>query len=232
MKKVLTGLALIILLFAVSGCISYSEETWLNDNGSGKLKMEIGVNESLMNMAAKEGNGDPFSEDKIKSSFKNNKNVKIINAKSYNKDGNRVLQMVLEFKSFKSLEASMNNKNSSSNPGFIGHITMTKNKKGQIVFDRVLALNSPSSSEKKSDDAAIGEMMNGLLANYVWKYTVHFPYKVISANTADEYIDHKTNTVRWDFALTSLAKKPQKMRAVLRPYNFFEAILHTLNLYN
>lgn len=78
----------------------------------------------------------------------------------------------------------------------------------------------------------MGSEASSIFSKYVWKYTVHFPYKVISANTADDYIDRKTNTVSWDISLLSISKKPQKMTVVLRPYNFFEAILHRFNLYN
>jgi hypothetical protein len=237
MKRILLGLILLTSILAMTGCLNYSEETWLNQNGSGKLKMEIAISEAFMSMSGQNGEV-PFSLEKMQQSFKGAKGVKLISSKSYNKNGNRVMELMIEFKSLKSLEAWMSRDNQSGDPGFIGKTTMTKNKKGQVVYSRVLAFNTESASPSKKGDqddpnAAMGEeMMSGLFANYVWQYTIHFPYKVISANTANNYIDRKTNTVRWDLPLSALAKKPQHMQAVLRPYNFFESILHALHLYN
>jgi hypothetical protein len=234
-KKVLIGSFLFILMLSLTGCISYSEESWLNKNGSGKITMEIGINEGLIAMATEDNGEEPFSIGKIEKQFKGKKGLKLINAKAFNKEGNKIIQLEIEFKSLKALEDFMNSENPSGTAGFVGQTNMTKNKKGQITYSRILSFNSGNTSNNNDENghSAMGEqMMDGLLANYVWQYTIHFPYKVISANTADDYINHKTNTVRWDFSLASLAKKPQTMKAFLRPYNFFESVLHKIKLYN
>lgn len=230
MKKMRLGLVLLISLMMVSGCINYSEETWLKGNGSGRMKMAIGISEALMSMSPEEGGEGAFSDEGIKNAFKGKKGIRMKSAKTYNKDGNKVMDLEIEYESLKALEALGN----SDNTSFIGKITLKKNKKGQLVFTRVLTFSSPNAEKEKDEEySAMGEeMMAGLFANYVWRYTVHFPYKVISANTSDDAIDRKTNTVKWDVSLASLIKKPQKMTAVLRPYNFFESVLHRLNLYH
>lgn len=228
MKKVILGLVLVLSLLIISGCINYSEETWLRENGSGKMKMEFAINEAIID--SETSSNEPSSMEQIKKSFSDKKDIKLISAKTFNKDGNQVMQMEIEYKSLKALEAL---NNSEGNTSFIGKITIRKNKKGQLIFTRVLSLNSPGSknSEQNNEFSQMGEqMMNSMFSNYVWKYTVHFPYKVISANTADDYIDRKTNTIKWDVSLLSVSKKPQKMTAVLKPYNFFEGILRKLNL--
>lgn len=227
MRKLFLGLILFSTVLLMTGCYHYTEETWLRENGSGKMKMEIALNEALMNMASESNNEEPFSENKVKNTFKGKKDIKLLSTKSFNKDGNRVIQMELEFKSLKALEALNNSEDNSS---FIGKMTMAKNKKGQVIFTRVLSMNSGGSTNGTDSEFA-DQMMASIFANYNWKYSIHFPYKVISANTADSHINRKTNTVQWEIPLSSIAKKPQQMTAVLRPYNFFEYILYKLNLY-
>ncbi len=59
-------------------------------------------------------------------------------------------------------------------PGYLGKITFTKNKKGQLVFNRNLA-----GTESDETDEVDPSMFSG----FSWKYKMHFPTKVINVNT-------------------------------------------------
>ena len=234
MKKILFGVVFIIVALFVTGCINYNEEAWLNSNGSGKIKMEISINSALMNMGSDEDTSLPYSEDEIKKQFTDNKNLKLNTIKTFSKDDSEVIQIEFEFNSIKDLEALKNTSAESTIPGFLGQISLEKDKKGLLNFSRTLEFDSPNSSQTQtgsenestgSEFSAMGEQMaTAMFSNYKWKYTIHFPFKIVSANTADEFIDQKTNTVKWEFSLVTLNKKAQKMEVVLRPYNTFEQI--------
>lgn len=204
MKTKLLYLLLSLLPILLVGCVSYSEETWFNTNGSGKMTMEISAPEQFIAMMAEQNSADPFSQEAIAKPFKGNKGIKLGEVKTYNQDGNRIT--VLNFE-FSSLEALGNVKNENGEaPGYLSKITFTENKKGQLVFTRTLA-----GTESDGTDEVDPSMLSG----FNWTYKIHFPSKVINANTANNYIDTKTNTVVWEIPFSSLFKGPQTMTATI-----------------
>ena len=58
-------------------------------------------------------------------------------------------------------------------------------------------------------------LVQGMFSGYSWKYTVHLPTRVVSANTADEDIDDGNNTVTWNVELGSVMNEPFTMTATL-----------------
>lgn len=205
--KLLLFLLLPVLLI---GCINYSEETWLNSDGSGKIAMEISMSEQLLAMMAGQSNADPLSPEELTKSFKGVKGIKVGEVKTYHKDGNQIAAVNFEFSS---LEALNNIKSGSGTPGFLGKISFTKNKKGQLVFNRTI--DKMELGETDSGDALSGQMAAAMFSSYSWKYTIHFPSKVISANTGNENINAKTNTVVWEIPLSAFIQNSQVMTATL-----------------
>ena len=65
----------LLSLFLVS-CIEYHEKMKLNYNGSGELTFAFGLNEALINMGGNDNKDlQDFSEDKIKESYKNKREL-------------------------------------------------------------------------------------------------------------------------------------------------------------
>jgi hypothetical protein len=214
-------LLLLLLPVLLIGCINYSEETWINDNGSGKISMEISISEQLLEVMAGQSNADPFSPDELTKSFKGVKGIKVGEVKTYHKDGNQIAAVNFEFSS---LEALNNIKSGNGTPGFIGKISFAKNKKGQLVFTRTI--DKMELGEADSDNALSGQMAAAMFSSYNWKYTIHFPSKVISANTGKENINTKTNTVVWEIPLSAFIQNSQAMTATLAaPNPWFHIII-------
>ena len=66
-------------------------------------------------------------------------------------------------------------------------------------------------------------LKEGMFSGYSWKYTVHFPARVVSANTADEDIDRETNTVAWEIDLGSAMNESFTMTTTLEPPGGYSA---------
>ena len=223
MKNFKMMLLLLVPLFLI-GCVNYSEETWLNSNGSGKMSMEISISEQFVAMMTQEGSSNPFSQKELAKPFKGVKGIKLGEVKTYHKDGNQVVAMNFEFESLKALQ---NVKSSDGTPGFLGKITFTKNKQGQMVFKRTIEQTNmgqsdpteQTDSENGLDSDLQNQMSAAMFSGYYWKYTVHFPSKLINATT--DTIDKKTNTVVWEIPLSDLSTKSHVMTATIEaPMNW------------
>lgn len=198
-------IALFILISVTSGCINYTEETWLKDDLSGRMSFKMELAEELYAMASQ--GQQPFDSKEFGKMFEV-KGIKLTEYKTYTEAGNQVL--AVDF-TFLSLEALKNIKANNDGFAFIGKVSATKNKKGQLVFTRIIS-NNQDASEVNSFTAS-------LFSKGKFKITVHFPFKIISANTSDKLIDLKNNTVTWEFSFLSTMLKPQEMTAVLEPFN-------------
>jgi len=188
-----------VILVTMTGCIGYSEEMWINDNGSGKVDVEVKIAESI---ATASGQNNPLSDENLKKTFENVKGIKVTEMKSFKEDGNEVAVIAFNFDSLEALREL-----NKAKPGFIGETTLTKNEKGQIVFERKLGSGS------ESQDPQQQAMAKALFSQYVWTYKIHFPYIVASANVEKESIDKSSNTVTWSVPMTNI--QSQTMTATL-----------------
>jgi lipopolysaccharide export LptBFGC system permease protein LptF len=218
-------LFLLLLPLLLIGCINYSEETWIHSDGSGKIAMEISTSEQFAALMAGQSGSDPFSPKELAQPFKGVKGIQLKNVKTFHKNGNIIAAVNFEFSS---LDAFNRIKNGSSSPGFLGQISLSKDKKGRFIFTRTIDKMELSQGKEKgeadSNDNLAGNMSAALLSGYTWKYTVHFPAKVLNANTANDNINGQTNTVTWDLPLSDIVKSPQTMTAT------FEAPLPWLTI--
>jgi hypothetical protein len=225
--KNLKLLFLLLLPLLLVGCINYSEEAWLNADGSGKISMEISTSQQLIALMSQQGNGNPFSQEEVAKPFTGVKGIKLGEVKSYPKDGNQVAVVNFEFSSLQALQSV---KDGNGAPGFLGKISFTKNKKGQLIFSREIEKmklgNTADAEQTDSDSDLAGQMSAAMLAGYNWKYKVHFPASVVSANTAKENIDARTNTVVWEIPLSSIAQGSQTMTATIKaPFPWLTMII-------
>jgi hypothetical protein len=115
------------------------------------------------------------------------------------------------------LEALRNVKNLDGTPSFLGQINFGKNKKGQLVFSRTIdKIDLGQKEEAGEENDLAGQMSAAMLSGYNWKYTIHFPAKVIGANTANENINANTNTVIWEIPLSTFSQGPQTLTATIQ----------------
>jgi len=202
-------LLLILPFLLVLSCIEYEEEMWVNNDGSGKIKMKISMPKFLSEYET-EGEGiSSFDGENVKKKFEEIDGLTLIDSKSYEEDEKNVIEMVVKFDSFEILAKANEEED---NKLFIGDIKMEKDGDGRIVFKRTVSMEDSSKSEADKESE---KLMAAMFGQYKFSYIVHFPNKVIEANTSDDNIDQKLNTVKWTFPLTSIISAPQEMVATL-----------------
>ena len=202
-------LLLILPFLLVLSCIEYEEEMWVNKDGSGKIKMKISMPQFLAEYDT-EGEGiSSFDEENVKKKIEEIDGLTLIESKSYEENEKNVIEMVVKFDSFEILEKANEEED---NQLFIGDIKMEKDEDDRIVFKRTISMEDSSKSEADKESE---KLMAAMLGQYKFSYMVHFPNKVIEANTSDDNIDQKSNTVKWTFSLASIISAPQEMVATL-----------------
>jgi hypothetical protein len=186
-----------LLLLLLAGCVDYSEELWLNRNGSGRVKMLVGVLTTYEN------------KQEI-NRYLDQPGISLISKSVYRKD--KYTYYRLDFR-FSSLEAFNNLNEQVSNADFFGRITLKKEEDGTITFKRRIALGSVS-----GDDDEIEQLIfQHPLGNLKWSYKLHLPWKIIKANATVANIDLKENTVSWEYLTSYLWNKSQTMTVSMQP---------------
>jgi hypothetical protein len=185
-----------LVLLIMAGCVDYTEELWLNKDGSGNVKMLIGV---LTN----------YENQKEINRLLDQPGITLISKSVYRKDNYTYYK--LEFR-FKSLEAFNSLNDQVSNADFFGRITLNKEKDGTISMRRQISLGSMNADEDEIEQ--LFKSMN--VDNLKWRYKMHLPWKIVSSNAAPGNVDYKENTVSWEYQIRYLWNKSQIMTAQMK----------------
>ena len=216
---------LVVSLFLISGllgCIGYEEELWIEKDGTGKVEFRIVLAEMLTKMMDK-NDETPLNEEKLKEQFTNIDGVRVDEAKTYEKEGKKILSVKLSFDSWKSLTDIDIDTDDKAN--FWGKISLKEDEDGHVIFSRIVQMNDNNTNENEEEENPFAAgLMTKMLSGFSWKYIVHFPTTVVSANAADEDVDKEANTVIWETSLLSLSEGPFTMTAKLEKPT-------TMNLY-
>ena len=218
-------LLLLAVIPALNSCLSYEEELWVNRDGSGSAHFRIIVSQMLAQVL-KETNEIPSLEGSLTTELKEIDGLRVVEAKAYERAGNSIWAVKVDFDSWEHLKDI---RRSTENGGqdsldFLGVVSLKKDEKERLVYSRTVGTRKQKGgdTEKETKEenpfTALGAgLMQGMLSGYTWKYTVHFPAQVVSANTADEDIDKLNNTVTWQVSLGSVVNEPYTMTAILDP---------------
>ena len=227
-KNVYTVLLLLAVTPILSACLSYEEELWVRRDGSGSVHFRI-IFSSELGQVLKE-NEELFDiEASLTRIFKEIEGLEVNEAGTYERTGNVVVAIKLDFDSWKrfidvqeSLEAD-----GQDLPDVLGVVTLSSDEEGRLVFSRIVGNGDHERADaiqKKMGNRfeslvadLMQELMHGVMSGYAWKYTVHFPARVVSSNAADEDVDRQNNTVTWQFSANSIMKAPYTMTAVVEP---------------
>lgn len=186
-----------LLLVLLTGCVDYTEELWLNKDGTGKAKLVIGVISSYENPEELNRFLDQPGISLISKSVSRKQNYTYYN---------------LYFK-FNSLEAFNSLNDQVSNADFFGRITVNKEDDGTVTMNRRISLGSISSEDDEFEQL-ISKLSQG---NFTWHYKMHLPWKIISSNADQVNIDYKKNTVTWEYQTAYLWNRPQTMTVMMKP---------------
>lgn len=186
-----------LLLFLLAGCVDYTEELWLNKNGSGRVKMTIGV---LTN----------YENKQEINRYLNQPGISLISKSVYRKG--KFTFYNLDFR-FKSVESFNNLNDEISNADFLGRITLTREKDGAISFKRKIALGSLSSEDDEIEQIILSQSQG----NLKWRYKLHLPWNIIRSNAAPSNVDLKARTIVWEYQTSHLWNKSQAMLVRMEP---------------
>ncbi len=189
-------LCLFPVFLCLLGCIQYEEEMWLNRNGSGYTQMHITVNSNYQNT-------DTISK------YANIKGIHLQNFKTYRNEGNTYYDIELKFDNLQAFNA-LNDQDAIAH--FIGKSEIIKEKRGLLKFRRVISLGS---TELNDEDAMADLFQTIFTVNRNWRYTLHLPYAIVSANSDPSNIDYKKNIVRWNYEIAYLWNKDQTMEVTM-----------------
>ncbi len=205
MKKLIMAAAL--LLF--SGCVKYNEELWFNKDLSGRIKVDVTVEEKIARSIEKTGL-DIFTQEGVEELYGGIDGVRVIEMNSTTEGTNRHTAFTL---SFDTLESLQHIANAMKDTEFLGFITIEKNPSGSSSFARQMVMR------KDARNLITPEQMNSI----DWNFMVHFPGKVLEANTPPGR-ERVKDTRSWVYSLRELANDPQTMKATFAPVSSFDIV--------
>ncbi len=185
-----------LLLLLLAGCVDYSEELWLHKDGSGRVKMVVGV---LTN----------YTNEQEINRYMDQPGIIPISKSIYRKDDFTFYS--LEFK-FKSLEAFNNLNDQITNANFLGKINLSKQKDGTILMSRRIELGSSPLEEDEIENLIFTKAAKGLK----WRYKLHLPWKIVKANADPTNVNADTGIVSWEYETRHLWNKHQVMSVEMK----------------
>jgi len=213
-------ISVFFVLIALCGCVDYEQQTYLNEDMSGRVNISLSMNaqeamkavmskieaqrqsqpagtKPLMSDLAKQAKvslGTEVSDKDFMDAF----NVSAIKKKTYKKSETGDITTVsldVEFDDIRKLFEDKKN------------VTVTKNKDGSITYTEYFE----PIAQKNKDARGNAELLKGSR----FKYVLHMPRDIISANT--NKIDK--NTAEWDLPLAAAYKKDFHITATMRAEN-------------
>ena len=212
MKKKMLPL-LIIMLFLLVGCVEYNEEMWLNPDGSGKVSLRLVHRSNYANT----------QEIMRKSELPG---IHLISSQVQKNGPFMVYKVTFKFDNIE----SFNRISEEPTPAdFLGQISINKNSEGHLVYKRRISLGGSEilepGTESDSIDINLLSDPDDILASIYkkqqkdypkWNYTIHLPWKIISASTTADKIDYKNKTVSWEFDTEQMWNKSELMTVEMK----------------
>ncbi len=172
---------LLVASLVLAGCMNMQQELWFNPDGSGKFSMDIGMSESLVNMAeVSGGTGIPTEQDfKQQIVGSNQDDLKNVEAKTYTKDGFVHYTVSADVSDMGKFFASSQN----NSQGFA--MTLEKLANGNSSFKQSINMNSALGSGSGLDTSAadMASMMGAAMEGQYWTLRVHVPNMVNTNGT-------------------------------------------------
>ena len=204
---------LIIMLFLLVGCVEYNEEMWLNPDGSGKVSLRLVHRSNYANT----------QEIMRKSELPG---IHLISSQVQKNGPFMVYKVTFKFDNIE----SFNRISEEPTPAdFLGQISINKNSEGHLVYKRRISLGGSEilepGTESDSIDINLLSDPDDILASIYkkqqkdypkWNYTIHLPWKIISASTTAEKIDYKNKTVSWEFDTEQMWNKSELMTVEMK----------------
>jgi len=211
--KRLASVGCLFLLVFLSGCIEYTEEIWVNDDGSGTLELDLGMSEMLMQMGDDEGAGGPFGDlrekfGQMEEDASRDPNLKSISFNEYTENAmaHVVIRMeLLDITKIGDLPEQMvleEESQEEDKPAPEMEVTITRNSSGNYAFSQILQIIPPPKDED-DEPATEGEdfgrsMIVAMFADKYFTVILHGP-EILFTN-GEISSDQTTSTWQIPFA--------------------------------
>ena len=213
----------VLILLLCSGCINYEQETFLNEDLSGRIEIHMFVNpKSAMDAVLKKADKDaklPFNLDeglseatyKMKFDVKeedllkefNKEAIKNKSFRKVEKDGIAHFYLTVEFYDIRKLFADKD------------VLLITEDQDDFITYIQFFV--SPKKAKDKKEDKT-ADLSPEFFKGFSFKYILHMPQDIVSANTDRIY----KNTATWEFPLEKIMNnKNFYIKATMKGRNKF-----------
>jgi hypothetical protein len=213
MKKnrlILIGM-LILLTFLLSGCLSITQEIWVNADGSGKIKIDMGLGEIFFQMGDS-STSNPLED--MKTSFQAETGTKNLKVSEYTDDKAQMRHVVIEFEVDNVEQYMLQSASQNSTMG--APMTLEKLANGNYLLKQTISNPSPDTTGGEMDQAT-KDMMADYFKDVYWTVTVHVP-SIVSTNgtqsgqtvewkipMGDLFLGGKTEDLSLEYSLTPAA---------------------------
>lgn len=197
--------ALVLFALLLGGCINIQQEYWLYEDGTAKVRMDIGMSQALLSMGATSGSDsttNPFED--LKSEFNDtNPNIKNVQVREYADDDLQHFEVIFEVPDFEKFLKEQASQGSEFN------ITLTRTPDDSILFKQITQLDTGGEASGLDVDS-----MGPVFKDMFWSVTVHVP-QVVSTN--GERLDN--STVQWKIPMADIfsGKAPGELTMVYKP---------------
>lgn len=209
----------LLILSTLAGCISYEEEIWIAEDGTGRLHSTIIFSKKVTQFMSDSAAGIPTPED-IKKRSEQSEGVDLDTVRTYEEDGKIHLALEMRFSDFSALK-KLQGRGQQNNANLFGDARIKRTDNGDLEFRRSVQVGK--GNDNSPGDIFSQQLIRALLAGDTWKYTVHFPTTVAATNAPNW--DAKSRVLSWQFDLVELSEEPGLMRATLSSSHFDEALL-------
>lgn len=181
-KRIVT-LAASVLALALASCINVEQDIWINEDGSGRVKMDMGVSKQMMEMVKGLGEGaegaDPFDTAEQKKKLEANPNVKSVKVET--KEGEKFTHFIydIELKDITKLDEVQDGLFEDGPVGGGGEgpesdLKIVKLDNGNYHISAKLEGDTPPAGEGGPDEAALA-MMKQMFGDSAFTIRVHGP---------------------------------------------------------
>jgi len=217
---------LAFLLLTLASCMEYKEEMNLNKDFSGTIYMNF----IFQNFLLEGDNNTKLDKElqELKEKAKKYKGIDIIFIKKEPLASKTSYKIKIRFSDLKTLEKFLNeessNRRGTNSRKSIYNFRLVE-LDDYIKFERVIRINEDRENYQDEEEAILENLTQLILTNYLWKFKITFPYKVLDTNGI---LLEDNKTVEWTFDLYTLSKKPVKMEVKMEKPSLLNKIINFL----
>lgn len=212
MKKILRMGWVLVALSLLSGCIDYSEEIWINADGSGRIKVDVGLSPLIAGMVMKEGGDQSFcsQSDSVETSDPN-----IIRQQTRMHSEGEMIHCIMEaqVKDFRKI-AEMDTMPMEEGGAKLESLFVIEDLGGGVArFHRRMVSKQEKKNEESASsrrDAELDEMMAEMFAERYLSITLHAP--AVLSNSGGTLNPERT-TVNWTVPFYEFSANDQVLDA-------------------